>query len=62
MGMNESNLLASLGVCKLLMIAYQVLLIPRILLHPLVVFKTLENHLTETVKVGNIAHLRVIEL
>ena len=44
------------------MIMHEMLLIPRVLLHALIVFDTLEHYLTETVKVGHIAHLRVEEL
>ena len=38
------------------------LLVPWILLHALVVFDALENHLAKAVKVGDVAHLRVEEL
>ena len=38
------------------------LLVPRILLHALVVLDVLENHLAEAVKVGDVAHLGVEEL
>ena len=44
------------------MILHQMLLVPRILLHALVVVYALENNLTEAVKVGDVAHLRVEEL
>ena len=38
------------------------LLVPRILLHSLVVFYTLEYHLAKAVKAGDVTHLRVEEL
>ena len=38
------------------------LLIPRILLHALVILDALEDYLTEAVEVGHVAHLRVEEL
>ena len=44
------------------MIIHQMLLIPRILLHTLVVLNILETHLAETIEVGNVAHLRIEEL
>lgn len=44
------------------MIPIQMLLIPRILLHGLVMFQALEDDLTEAVKVRDVAHLAVEEL
>lgn len=38
------------------------LLVPRILLHALVILEALENHLAEAIEVGQVAHLRVEEL
>ena len=48
----ELNLHASFCVSELDMIVHQVLLIPRIFLHPFVVFDALEHDLTKAVKVG----------
>ena len=44
------------------MIIHQMLLIPWILLHALVVLYALEKNLAEAIEVGNVAHLRVEEL
>jgi hypothetical protein len=41
---------------------HQMLLVPRVFLHPFIILKTLEHNLTETVIVGYICHLRVINL
>ena len=45
-----------------MMIAHKMLLIPRILLHTLVVVHALEHDLTEAVEVRDIHHLWVDEL
>jgi hypothetical protein len=44
------------------MIPHKMLLIKRILLNPLIIFKALENNLAETVKVRDITHLWIEEL
>jgi hypothetical protein len=44
------------------MIADQMLLVPRIFLHALVIFQALKDHLTEAVKIGYIGHLRIVKL
>ena len=44
------------------MIIHQMLLVPWILLHALVVLYALENNLTEAIEVGDVAHLRVEQL
>lgn len=41
------------------MVTNQMLLIPRIVLHALIVVDALKDHLTEAVKIGNSRHLRV---
>ena len=53
---------APLRIRKVLMIIHQMLLIPRILLHTLVILNILKNNLAEAIEVRNIAHLRVEEL
>ena len=58
---NHYYLLASCCICKILMISEKVLLVPRILLHLLVVFDTLEHYLAETVEVGNVRHLAIVD-
>lgn len=58
----ELDLHAPLRICEVLVIANEMLLIPRVLLHALVVLETLEDDLTEAVEVRNIGHLRVEEL
>lgn len=57
----SEDLRASLRIREHLMIIHQMLLVPRILLHLLVVVYALENDLAEAVKVGEVAHLRVEE-
>ena len=46
----------------MLVIVDEMLLVPRILLHALVILDRLEDHLAEAVEVGDVAHLRVEEL
>lgn len=52
-------LLASLRVCKMYMVAKEVLFVVRILFEVLVILDTFEHHLTETVKVCNVDHLGI---
>lgn len=58
----KDNLLALLRISKFLVVTDQVLLIPGILLHGLVVLEALEDDLAEAIIVCDIAHLRVEEL
>jgi hypothetical protein len=44
------------------MVANQMLLVPRVLFHALIIFDTLKNHLTKAVKVRDVGHLRVEQL
>ena len=44
------------------MIIHQMLLVPWILLHALVVLHALEKNLAEAIEVGDVAHLRVEQL
>lgn len=44
------------------MVPSQMLLIPRILLHPLIILHTTKDDLAETVEVGDVGHLGVVEL
>ena len=44
------------------MVPDQMLLVPRILLHALIVFDALEDDLAEAIEVGHVAHLRVEKL
>ena len=53
---------ALLRVGKLLMVPDQMLLVPRILLHALIVFDALEDDLAEAIEVGDVAHLRIEKL
>jgi hypothetical protein len=41
---------------------HQMLLVPGVFLHPFVILNTLEHNLTETVIVGYVCHLRVVNL
>lgn len=52
-------LLASLRVCKMYMIAKQMLFVVWVFFEALVILDTFEHHLAETVKVCNIDHLWV---
>jgi hypothetical protein len=52
----------SFRICKILMIANQMLFIPRIVFHSLIVVDALEYHLAETVIVGHIDHLGIDQL
>ena len=52
---------ALFGVCKLLMVSHQMLLVPRILLHLLVIIRAFEHNLAEAVKVCQVGHLVVKE-
>lgn len=54
---SRRDLLAPFCVGKLEVIIEKVFLIPRILLHTLVILNRLENNLTEAIVVGNITHL-----
>ena len=56
------DLHATFGVGEFHMVVIQVLLVPRVLLEPLVVFDVLEDDLTKTVKICNIGHLEVEQL
>ena len=44
------------------MISHQMLLIPRICLHPLIVLKTPKHRLAKAVKISHICELRIVEL
>jgi hypothetical protein len=55
----NASIHAPLSVCKSFMIAGEMLLVPRILLHTLVVFNTLEDDLAKAVEIRHIGHLRV---
>ena len=44
------------------MVPHQMFLVPRILLHPLIVLQTPKDALTEAVKVRHVCKLRVVEL
>jgi hypothetical protein len=50
---------ASLGICKLLVIANEMLLIPRVLFHTFVVLNVPEHYLAEAVKICDVGHLAV---
>ena len=50
---------ASLGICKLLVIANEMLLIPRVLFHTFVVLNVPEYYLAEAVKICDVGHLAV---
>ena len=43
------------------MVAHQVLFVPRVLLHPLVVVYAFKHHLTKTIEVRQIGHLMIKE-
>lgn len=53
---------ASLRIRELLMVAHQMLLVPRVFFHPLVVLQVPEQHLTEAVEIGDVGHLRIEKL
>lgn len=53
---------ASFRVSELFVITNQMLLVPGVLLHTLIILKTLEHDLAETVEVGDIGHLRIKQL
>jgi hypothetical protein len=53
-------ILAPRCICKVLVVAKQMLFIIRILLHHPVVFNTLKHYLTETIILGNIRHLAIV--
>ena len=59
---SRRNLRALPCISKFLMVTDQMLLVPWILLHALVVFHILEDDLAETVNVGKIAHLWIEKL
>ena len=56
------NVLAPFCVCKVLVIIEQMYFVVRVLFHLLVVLHALENHLTKTIKVGDIRHLAIVKL
>ena len=58
----QTNSLAPFGVCKVFMISKQMYFVVWILLHFFVMLNALEYHLTETIKVGDVGHLAVVNL
>ena len=60
--MRTTDLRAPLGIRKILMIPHQMLLVPRIQLHPLIILDAPEHHLAEAVEVRHVGELRVVEL
>ena len=57
-----TDVLALLCVCKVFVIIEQMFLVVRVIFHCLVVLHAFENHLTETIIVGNIRHLAIVNL